>query len=247
MNGVEEKDMQIAVCEDEEGMRSLLGEKIKNFCPDAELWFYSSGEELLSSERSVDILFLDIQMPGISGMEAAVKFREKNREAVLIFVTAFQEYVFQAFDVGAFHYLVKPFEDGKLKEVLLKAAEQCREGKGVCQVNQEERCLLIKTGGVHTRVFLKDIIYAEVFNRKVMIHSTVGNVEYYGRISELEKQLGEDFFRPHRAYLVHFKYVVRYNASMVELEKGSALVAKQKYSEFVKKYMQYVQRKGCRL
>lgn len=80
-----------------------------------------------------------------------------------------------------------------------------------------------------------------------MIHSVKDTVEYYGRISELEKQLGEDFFRSHRAYLVHLKYVVKYNASTIKLEKGSVLMAKQKYPEFVKRYMQYVQRKGSRI
>lgn len=236
--------MQIAVCDDEEEVRTLLGKKITDLYPDTELLFFQSGEELLMSDRSVDILFLDIQMPGRNGMDTAAEFRKKNRKTVLIFVTALQEYVFQAFDVKAFHYLVKPFDDEKFKEVLTKAVGQCREMNESGWAEQEERYLLIKTGGVHTKVFLKDIIYAEIFNRKVMIHGMEGDIEYYGRISELEKQLGEDFFRSHRAYLVHFKYVVKYNSSTVKLEKGSVLMAKQKYPEFVKRYMRYIQRKG---
>ena len=62
-------------------------------------------------------------------------------------------------------------------------------------------------------------------------------------MSELEKEVGDDFFRSHRAYLVHFKYVEKYDASTIYLEKGTALMAKQKFPDFVKKYMQYNERK----
>ena len=72
-----------------------------------------------------------------------------------------------------------------------------------------------------------------------MIHSVHGDIEYYGKLSDLEKQLGEDFFRSHRANLVHFKYVERYNVSEIWLEKGTALMAKQNYGEFVKRFLRY--------
>ena len=239
--------MQIAICDDEQEVWKLLKRKINEVCPEAKLWFYRSGEELLSAGQTIDILFLDIQMPGISGMKAAEEFRKKNKKTVIIFVTALEEYVFQAFDVRAFHYLVKPFEDEKFKDVLVKAIEQSRQSEEMEKTEREERYLLIKTGGIHTKIFLKDIVYAEVFNRKVIIHSMKDKIEYYGRMSDLEKQLGEDFFRSHRAYLVHFKYVVSYDAAMIKLEEGSVLMAKQKYSEFIKRYMQYIQRKGSQL
>ena len=237
--------MQIAICDDEQEVGVFLGKKVKELYPEAGLWFYQSGEELLLADQAIDILFLDIQMPGIDGMKAAEAFRRKNKKAIVIFVTALEEYVFQAFDVGAFHYLVKPFHLEKFEEVLGKAVEQC--GQSNDAEKEEGKYLLIKAGGISTKIFVKDIVYAEVFNRKVIIHGLKDQIEYYGRISDLEKQLGEDFFRPHRAYLIHFKYVVSYNVSAVNLEEGSVLMAKQKYSEFVKRYMQYIQRKGSRL
>lgn len=239
-----DKSMQIAICDDEQEVWTLLGRKIKEIEPKAELQFYRSGEELLAAEDAVDILLLDIQMPGIGGMRAAEELRKRNRKTIVIFVTALEEYVFQAFDVGAFHYLVKPFNDDKFKTVLTKAVDECYRLNRLEQADQEERYLIIKACGVHTRIFLKDIVYAEVFNRKLMIHRMEDQLEYYGKMSDLEKQLGEDFFRTHRAYLLHFKYVVSYDSSMVRLEKGSVLMAKQKYAEFVKGYMRYIRRKG---
>lgn len=238
--------MQIAICDDEKEIREMLGARIKKLYPEAVLFFYISGEELLMAGKQPDILFLDIRMVGKDGMETARELRRNNEKTILIFVTAIEEYVFQAFDVGAFHYLVKPFTEEKFEEVFRHAVEQYQKADSlnVRFPEKEEKYIMVRAGGVHTKIRHKDIIYAEVFNRKVNIHSTNGDIEYYGKLSDLEQQLGEDFFRPHRAYLIHFKYVIRYNASTIYLEKGTALMAKQNYPEFVKRYLKYNQRKG---
>lgn len=241
--------MRIAVCEDEKEMRDMLVEKVRKFYPSWQINGYSSGEEVLAEQEPADILFLDIQMPGMNGMETARALRKRDKKMILVFVTAIEEYVFQAFDVGAFHYLVKPFTDEKFAYVLETAVEQYQEMKALEKraENQEEeidRYLLIKSGGTHRKVRISEIIYAEVFNRKIILHKTDGDVTYYGKMSELEEKAGEDFYRSHRAYLVHFKYVERYDASTIYLERGSALMAKKNYPEFVKKYLKYNQRKG---
>ena len=70
------------------------------------------------------------------------------------------------------------------------------------------------------------------------------DIEYYGKLQDLSDKAGSDFFRTHRAYLVHFKYVERYDNNYVTMENGTALVAKKNYSEFVKQYLKYNQRKG---
>lgn len=239
--------MQIAICDDEKEIRKLIADKIKRLYPQAEMMFYATGEELLHADKQPDILFLDIQMPGKDGMETAHLLREKNQKTMIIFVTGIEEYVFQAFDVGAFHYLVKPFTEKKFAAVLHQAVEQYRRTERLLQVQHaglEEKYIMVKSRGIHTKVLYKDIIYAEVFNRKVILHSKDGDIEYYGKLSDLEKQLGEDFFRPHRAYLIHFKYVIKYDASTICLKRGTALMAKQKYPEFVSRYLKYHQRKG---
>ena len=103
--------MQIAVCDDEKEIRDMFAEKIGQLYPKADLPLYQSGEELLLSDNEPDILLLDIKMPGKNGMETARELRKKNKITIIIFVTALDDFVFQAFDVGAFHYLVKPFDD----------------------------------------------------------------------------------------------------------------------------------------
>ena len=235
--------MRIAICDDEKNIRELIGSKVTAQYPEAEIIFYQSGEEVLLSDKHIDILFLDIQMPGRNGVETARELRKKGNKVILIFVTAVEEYVFQAFDVGAFHYIVKPFDDAKFAAVLQRAVDEanskCTKVKAL-----EERYVMINNRGVHTKVMLDEIVYAEVFNRKIVIHKMNETIEYYGKLSDLEALAGDNFFRPHRAYLINFEYVEKYDATTVYLEKGNVLMAKQNYPEFVKKYMKYNQKKG---
>ena len=235
--------MRIAICDDEKNIRELIGDKVAKQYPDAEISFFQSGEELLLSDESIDILFLDIQMSGIDGMETARELRKKDKSVILIFVTAVEEYVFQAFDVGAFNYIVKPIDDGKFSDVLHRAVDEWNS-QNLNKKEPEGRYVLINNSGVHTKVTLDEIVYAEVFNRKVVIHKLDGEIEYYGKMSDLESLAGDSFFRPHRAYLINFKYVEKYDATTIYLEKGTVLMAKLKFPEFVKKYMRYLQRRG---
>ena len=202
--------MQIAICDDEVFMVQILEEKIKKLLPDAVIDKYLSGDELIASGSKPDILFLDIQMPGMDGMETAKMLRQDNEDMILIFVTAAEEYVFQAFDVGAFHYLVKPFSDEKLKEVVTKAVHNIKRSS---RLEKDEKYIMVQTAGSHIKIFLRDIVYAEVYNRKVIIHTRSTDIEYYGKLQELSDMAGADFFRTHRAYLVHFKYVEKYDAT----------------------------------
>jgi DNA-binding LytR/AlgR family response regulator len=103
---------------------------------------------------------------------------------------------------------------------------------------------MVNSGGSHIRICLSDVIYAEVFNSKVIVHTTDSDIEYYGRLTELEKLAGEDFFRTHRAYLVHLKFVKKYDATNVYLKKGQALVSKQNYPKLVQKVLDYNRREG---
>ena len=235
--------MRIAICDDEKNIRELIANKVAKQYPDAEIIIFQSGEELLLVDESIDILFLDIQMSGIDGMETARELRKKDKRVILVFVTAVEEYVFQAFDVGAFNYIVKPIDDGKFSDVLHRAVDEW-SSQNINEKEPEERYVLINNSGVHTKVILDEIVYAEVFNRKVVIHKLDGEIEYYGKMSDLESLAGDSFFRPHRAYLINFKYVEKYDATTIYLERGTVLMAKQNYPEFVKKYMKYIQKRG---
>ena len=237
--------MKIGICDDEKEIREMLRDKVRSLYPKADIKLYASGEELIVGELP-DILLLDIQMRGKSGIETAKELRLIDRHLIIIFVTAIEEFVFQAFDVDAFHYLVKPFSDKKFAEVLQKAAIQFEDGKNPesGHIKKEKPNLLITAGGKHITVTFEDIVYAEVYNRKVIIHTLNEDIEYYGKLKELAEKAGGDFYRPHRAYLVNFNFIRKYDATTIYMKKGQALMAKQNYQGFVKSYLRYNQRKG---
>ena len=179
-------------------------------------------------------------------METAKELRRKNKKVIIIFVTALNDFVFQAFDVGAFHYLVKPFDDRKFAEVLQNAVKQYEDRKKLESVGRKSEMpsLMITAGGEHITVNLEDIVYAEVFDRKVILHTMDADIEYYGKMRELEEKAGDKFYRTHRSFLVNFGYIRKYDATTVYLKKGQALKAKLNYQGFVKSYLRYNQRKG---
>ena len=116
--------LSIAVCDDEIIECCNMEKRIKKMIEEMKIPCiirqFRSGRELLQALESFDIVFLDIMMPEMDGMKTAQLFRKKASDKILIFVSSSREYVFEAYDVEAFQYLLKPVEDRKLKSVLQK-------------------------------------------------------------------------------------------------------------------------------
>ncbi|MEY8390145.1 LytTR family DNA-binding domain-containing protein [Lachnospiraceae bacterium 45-W7] len=239
--------MKIAVCDDEPVVCRQISQQIRNIYPSFQVQEYFSGEALLKEVLQFQIIFLDIRLGGIDGIETARKIRKNSSKAVLIFLTALEEYVFQAFDVEAFHYLLKPLKKEKFFQVLELAVKKAEEEQSEKSEQSERRSIVIKAGAVTRKIKIDQIIYAEVQNRKVTVYTTDGSLEYYGRISELLKELGKNFICPHRSYLVNFAYVSNYCATSITMDNGAEIsVAKQRYRTFVQQYFQYIKRQKGR-
>ena len=244
--------ISIGICDDEKEVRDYIRERVLSFDRELATVFFASGEEVLQAELLPDILFLDIDMPGLTGLETAKQLRAAGKDNIVIFITALEEYVYNAFDVGAFHYLVKPFHKAKFYEVLARAVKQAEEKKlsERTQGAREQdmgRTMVIKNGRVRTTVLIDSIVFAEVFDRKIILHIAEGAVvkklEYYGKLRELADTVSEDFFRIHRAYLVNMRYVSSYDADRVFLFHEEIPIARGKYADFVKAYLHYNFRK----
>lgn len=227
--------IEVAVCDDEKRICQDIAERIEGQEPECHVTCFTSGEELLAEMDHVEIVFLDIGLGGRDGMDIA-KELQKNPGILLIFVTAFPEHVFEAFDVGAFHYLLKPIEEEKFHKVLSRAVEEVKQRK-------QRKPLRIKEGNVYRLVPVEDILYAESRGRKIVLYTRDETMEFYGRMQELQQRLGEEFFRCHRGYLVHFTEISGYDNANIYMKNGDKVyLAKQKYGEFAAAYMEYLRK-----
>ena len=235
--------LKIAVCDDEKNIRSYLIALIREQDVKCEITEYASAEEYLSDGAEHDLLFLDIELdgsePGMDGMGLArqIREREQGRQPVIIFVTGHEKYVYDAFDVGAFQYLVKPVDERKFTEIFRRAQD-----KILSEAEQRKKTLVIQRGGVNKAIPLDNIYYMESQGHKIMLSTKDGKMEYYARIGDLEEELRGYFCRIHKGYLVNLACVDEYSKTEILLINGDRLpLSKYKYEDFVKAYLQFMQ------
>lgn len=195
---------------------------------------FSSGEELLSYDGQIDILFLDIQMKGMDGMETARKLRDSKFRGFLIFITVLKEMVFQSFEVQAYDYLVKPVEE--------KQFEKTMERLYTSMQNASEDSLLVQKGYEGRIIREEEIIFCEIIDRKIYLNLTSGEVvDYYERIENLETKLGSHFFRCHRSYLINLKHLKGYKNGTAYMDNGKEVpVSRLRSKEFSSAVLQYM-------
>ncbi|MEZ3447678.1 MAG: LytTR family DNA-binding domain-containing protein [Lachnospiraceae bacterium] len=230
--------IHIAICDDEKHMSDHIRAFVSDFFrrKNSEICIrtFSSGEELLSSDGQIDILFLDIQMKGMDGMETAKKLRADQFRGFLIFITVLKEMVFQSFEVQAYDYLVKPVEKTQFEKTMERLyASMCSVG---------EYSLLVQRG-YEGRIISKDeIVFCEVIDRKIYLNLASGEIlDYYERIENLEANLGVNFFRCHRSYLINLKHLKGYKNGTAYMDNGKEVpVSRLRSKEFSGVVLQYM-------
>lgn len=240
--------LYVAICDDNKEMREYL-KKLVQPMEAVRAETYENGEKLLASGRVFDIALLDICMTesetdaadgrdrhALDGMLLAKKLRHANPNIIIIFITALREYVFDAFDVGAFHYLIKPIDEDKFDAVMKKAVMRA-------ELVKAKEPLIIKMNGERHCIPVNTILYAENDARKIALHTTKGIFSFYEKMDVLERKLGGDFFRSHRGFLVHLQEVSGYDTTCITLKNGEKIfLSKQRYHAFVSAYMHYLTR-----
>ena len=234
--------LSIAVCDDEVIECCNMAKRIKEIMEEMKMPCiirqFQSGGELLQALESFDIVFLDIIMQDLDGMKTAQAFRKKASDKILIFVSSSREYVFEAYDVEAFQYLLKPVDDRKLKNVLQKAIVKTQ--------SRSQEFIIVSRERQKKKLFLDDIYYFEIKGRIVDAHGPEGIFTYYEQIGELENKIQDKgFFRCHKSYLINLKYVDGYSRKEVVLENGEKIViAKRRYDKFVQEMLKVMRKNG---
>ena len=233
--------LNIAVCDDEKCMSEKLKIMTEDFFrkknTDISVVEYSSGEELLKSNERIDILFLDIGMRGMDGIETARKLRAHGYNGFLIFITVLKDMVFQSFEVQPFDYLVKPVQEEHFEKTMERLFHSMQD-----RLSPEKVNLLVQKGYESNIISFQDIVCCEIIDRKVYLYLVSGEVtSYYERIENLEKKLDERFFRCHRSYLINLNHLKSYRNNTAYMADGKEIpVSRLRSKEFSKVILQYM-------
>lgn len=282
--------IRVGICDDETNIRSYLASLVRKQEADCRITEYGSADALLAAGAAGeehDLLFLDIDLGGagtgpaadcrnppccMDGIALARRLRSMklHRQPLIVFVTGYDSYVYEAFDVEAFQYLIKPIDETRFAELFRRAAQriasgaeqrQTQEASGqkrqpaqtasgskppsesaAAETEQRRRSLVVQQAGVRKVVPWDSIYYAESQGHKVLLHLKDGILESYGKIGELERSLPEQFCRIHKGYLVNLAYVEEYTHTAVTLTNGEQLlISKYKYDAFAKAHLRYLQ------
>ncbi len=212
--------LHFTICDDDAGMREFLRAEVSAWAktcghtvtvdsfPSAEAFLFEYSEN-----KTVDVLLLDIEMPGMNGMELAKLIRREGAKLQIIFITGYSDYISEGYDVSALHYLMKPVSKEKLFSVLNKAAKLYEKNS--------KNILLECTDGVFL-LPISEIRFIEVAGNYVTVH---GGRDYTVKstLASIEKQLDESFYKTGRSFLVSLDKIRQVTKKEVFLTTGEAV------------------------
>ena len=234
--------MRIAICDDDDYTIETVNKYLyeffkKNQYIAYEIVKFHNGEELLADKFEKDIIFLDVEMPGMNGIYVGKRIKEINPKSIIIIITSFSEYLDDAMRFCVFRYLSKPIDKNRLLRNMQDAVEAylhrnvsiCIESKGKCY-----------------RVDSDDIIMVEAQNRKTFLYTVKGDYELTGSFGDWCNKLAmPNFYICHRSYLVNLAYVYSIDADRVILKNGQyqAYLTRRKARDMKNKFLLFLENK----
>lgn len=224
----------IGVCDDEAYFREDIEKRLETYFKDKTLEpkidVFEKGQALLdeAEQSPFDLVFLDIEMPDVSGMTVGKRLREIKPDIFLIFVTSHHQYVRQAFCLDAFQYLEKPLNDVDFKQEM---------DRMITESILRKQDYVLEYKGVKTKIPISKIVYLESTGWKVIVHTKDEDYKIVGKLGEEEKRLAVySFIRVHQSYLVNMQYITRFLSDRVFLQGlDEPLPVSRKYKETAKK------------
>lgn len=222
----------IAICDDEakmlEKIHASVSDTFKNKNIDAECLKFSDPMELLNSIRqhSIDALFLDIDMPRISGMDIAGIINTEKIDTAIVFVTCHDMLVYDTFQYSPFAFIRKSHFDCEIDGVIDRI---------ISQLSAKNRDIILKNGTQIARIKISGIIYIESAGNYVNIHTTNGCEKYRDTLSNIEQlEGGVNFIRVHKGFIANINHIERLSGDELIMTDGAHIPVGRMYEKTVK-------------
>lgn len=238
--------INVAVCDDEvseiEKLEGILESISEKHGIHMEMEDFICGEKLLerikTSNIRYDLIFLDIEMKHLDGLDTAKQIRELDEQVYLIYVTGFESYALKAYEVHPYHFILKPVSVKTIEKCFLKVCENISLDACYYEYQYKKE---------YYKLPISDIMLFESDKRRINIYLADGSVyTYYDRLSLIEEKMKNrtvDFWRIHQSYLVHAKYIRHKAFDYVVLTNGRQLyISEKRRKEINEQYLKAIER-----
>jgi len=230
--------MKVAIVDDDIKITKLLSEyvnkyeKLNNMIIKLSI-FHNPNEFLSSYTKDYDLIIMDIEMPGLNGIETAKELRQIDASVVLIFVTNMAQYAIQGYEVEAIDYVIKPISYADFTLKIQKAIRYIER-------NHDKKIAINSQDGV-VNIKVSDICYIEIVRHYLIYHTVFGEYTVRGVMKETEKNLENyHFIRTNHCYLVNLKYVSAIKGNMVKVGKDELPISRNKKKTFMVAFTRYM-------
>ena len=234
-------NLSIAICDDEAAQIEYLSSLVEKWSAStgniAMLKSFGNAESFLfnyEENKDFDILLLDIEMGKMNGIDLAKKVRECNKDVQIIFITGFDKYISDGYDVAALHYLMKPVSYEKISEVLSRAADN---------LGKTSPAILINANGENLKLLLSDIYCIEAVGHTLKITCAQTEITANQSLSSFKGNIGNDFIYTHRSFVVNLEHIKRISKTDVILDNGKSVpVSRRMYEDINRAFVAYYRR-----
>lgn len=233
--------MKIAICDDEmavsEVTKSLLQQWAIHHSVTLSIRCYDNGDDLILAQKSecFDLIFLDVLMPLLNGIDTAKDLRRQNQNVPIIFLTSSKEFAFDSYEVKAFQYLLKPVSPNQLWSVM---------DDFFTMIKKQKETFIARIPNGFYKVALEDTDYLEAQNKSVLVYLHNGTSieirELFSRCEEIFS-LEQGFFRCHRSYIINLNHVNQFTKNTVTMTDGTTLpISRNRALAFKEAYFTYM-------
>ena len=228
------------ICDDEQKYIDEIKKCLCDYCYDHSIIYkvdsFTNSTSAIHSPNTYNIAFLDIEMDNISGLDLAKSLKDKNKNVIVFFITAYEKYIDDAMDLFALRFIKKPIDNMRLYSGIDKAVDL---------INEDEISFFLKSSGTAIRVRANEIMYIEIGNHKTIIYTENNNYDSAENLDYWEHKLTNVCFsRPHKSFMLNMDYVDKYQRNEVTLKNGKIIpVAYRNQKNFRKIFWDYLKRR----